>query len=111
METENQQPNEKIQMETMVSILNSLDTLGFKTQFKANLEGLLSLTSNKVFQPEQVKIVHFYRFEGESNPSDSSILYAIETQDGEKGTLVDGYGNDSDLNVSVFIQSVKEIHK
>ncbi|MEH6680260.1 MAG: phosphoribosylpyrophosphate synthetase [Sediminicola sp.] len=34
----------------------------------------------------------FYRFEGDSNPDDSSILYAISTSNGHKGLLVSAYG-------------------
>lgn len=71
---------EKIYMETLVASLKNLDQLGFITQFKVVDEGLKSLLSLKVFQPEEVKIVHFYRFEGESSPSDSAILNAIETE-------------------------------
>jgi hypothetical protein len=33
-----------------------------------------------------------YRFEGDSNPDDSSIVYAISSNTGLKGTLVDAYG-------------------
>lgn len=32
------------------------------------------------------------RFEGPSNPDDNAILYAITTDNGRKGVLVDGYG-------------------
>lgn len=32
------------------------------------------------------------RFEGMSNPDDNAILYAITTENGKKGVLVDGYG-------------------
>lgn len=102
---------EKIQMDTLVNCLNQLDQLGYKTQFKATLAGLLSLTTQSVFQPHETKIAHFYRFEGESNPSDSSIAYAIEINTGEKGTLIDGYGPASDEHVTRFIQQVREIHK
>jgi hypothetical protein len=35
----------------------------------------------------------FYRFEGESNPSDSAILYAVSSNKHQlKGILVNGYG-------------------
>jgi hypothetical protein len=34
----------------------------------------------------------FYRFEGMTNPDDSSILFAISSSDGLKGTLGDAYG-------------------
>ena len=39
-----------------------------------------------------------------------SILYAIETCDGQKGTLIDAYGSYSDEDTSAFMQDV-DIHK
>jgi hypothetical protein len=36
--------------------------------------------TDNLFQSNEVKIVHLYRFEGESNPDDSSIMYALEMQ-------------------------------
>lgn len=34
-----------------------------------------------------------HRFEGQTNPADSSVLYAISSKDGKvKGLLVDAYG-------------------
>ena len=111
METAIEEINDKAHMNTLVSCLNNLQKDGYSTQFKATAEGLLSLATQKTFHPGQVKIAKFYRFEGESDPSDSSILYAIEAWDGEKGTLVDGYGRESDPQVSLFLQQVEEIHK
>lgn len=49
--------------------------------------------------------------EGESNPEDSSIMYAIETYDKEKGTIVDGYGTASDPATADFMRKVNNIHK
>ena len=97
---------EKEHLKTMVSCMNTLTKLGYVNQYKATLAGLLSLASGKVFQPHEIRVPRFYRFEGESNPSDGAILYAIETNDGEKGTLVDGYGTTSDQHVSNFMNNV-----
>ena len=69
------------------------------------------MSTQKHFKPGQVEIKHFYRFEGESDPADSSIVYAIETKTGEKGTLVDSYGLESDPHVARFIKEVEEIKK
>lgn len=102
---------EKINRQSSITVYDSLSKLGFVVQFKATKEGLLSLESRKIFNPDEVKIIHFFRFEGDSNPSDSSIVYAIETSDGEKGTLVDGYGSTSDSNISDFMHKVEKIHK
>ena len=42
---------------------------------------------------DDFKIDKFYRFEGETNPSDESILYAISSDKYDlKGVLVNGYG-------------------
>lgn len=95
----------------MVSCTNMLDKLGYKTHFQAVPKGLKSLTTEYVYQPYDVRIVNFYRFEGESNPDDSAILYAIETANGERGTLADAYGPEADTDVTNFIQQVEEMEK
>lgn len=111
MNTHDIKPSEKVSMEPLVSVLGSLTAQAFKAQFKATGEGLLSLATQKTFQSGEVKVLHFYRFEGESNPDDNSILYALETNDGEKGTLVDGYGPSSDSQVTTFMEDVEDIQK
>jgi len=98
-------------MKTLTSCTRMLSEKGFTTQFKAHGHGLESLDTHDMSLPEDVKIVDFYRFEGESDPSDNVILYAIETSDGEKGTLTDGYGAYYDQNVSEFINAVEAIQK
>lgn len=46
----------------------------------------------KVFTDE-FKVDKYFRFEGESNPSDNAILYAISSDKHNlKGVLVNGYG-------------------
>ena len=101
---------EKVNMSSPVECLNSLVKSGYTTQFVATEKGLVSLATNKVYQPNEVKIENFYRFEGESDPADSSILYAIETAT-EKGTLTDSYGANNDGNVTKFIKEVEDFHK
>lgn len=104
-------PEEKVPMKTMVSCLNMLMTKGFEAQFKATKAGLKSLATEQVYKPGEVKVINFYRFEGESDPSDNSIVYAIETGSGEQGTLVDAYGPYSDTLVTTFMKEVEEIEK
>jgi hypothetical protein len=102
---------EKEEMKTMVSCLNSLLSKGYEAQFKVTAAGLESLSTGKSYKPEEIRIPNFYRFEGESDPADNSILYAIETVDGEKGTLTDAYGPYNDAKVTRFIQQVEEVQK
>lgn len=107
----NKKSKEKVNMESLVSVLSSMTLSEFVTQFKVTEQGLVSLTTRKTFQPAEVEILHFYRFEGESNPADNAILYAIETNDGEKGTIVDAYGMYNDSLVTNYIKQVEKIHK
>ncbi|MEO6131202.1 MAG: hypothetical protein ABIQ02_05105 [Saprospiraceae bacterium] len=101
----------KEDMTSMVKVLDNLQKEGYTVQFKATEDGLCSMDTNKTSKPEDVEIKHFYRFEGESSADDSSIVYAIETNRGEKGTLVDSYGIYSDQHVAKFIKEVEEMKK
>lgn len=101
---------EKVEMSTLVSCMNSLFESGYKVQFIAIPTGLKSLATEKIYKPNEVKIVNFYRFEGESDPSDNSILYAIEAGS-EKGTITDSYGATGDAYLTKFLKEVEDIHK
>jgi hypothetical protein len=98
-------------MKTLASCLNKLTLDGYTENFKASEMGLLSLDKEKIYSPAEVEIVSFYRFEGESDPADNSILYAIKTSDGVKGTLTDSYGPYADQEVTNFIKEVESIGK
>ena len=95
----------------MTSCHTKLMKEGFTEDFKASESGLLSLQQEKLYKPDDIKDVNFYRFEGASDPGDNSILYAIETNDGIKGTLVDAYGPYADARVDKFMQEVESLHK
>lgn len=103
--------NPKTDMKSLISCSNMLDKLGFTTQFQATPTGLKSLTTGRLYTAAEVTVVNFYRFEGESNPDDNAILYAIESNNGERGTLVDAYGPSNDINVSAFMLQVDDIKK
>lgn len=63
--------------------------------------------ANKSYAPEEVVVDQIFRFEGQSNPADMSILYAISLPDDEKGQLVDAYGAYNSGEVTAFIKQVK----
>ncbi len=98
-------------MKTLASCLNKLTLDGYTENFKASEKGLLSLQHERIYEPGDIHVNNFYRFEGASDPADNSILYAIETSDGIKGTLVDAYGPYADARVVSFMEEVEEIHK
>lgn len=98
-------------LKTMVECLGEMFEDGYKEDFKVKEDELQVLSTGKCYKPEQIKIVNFFRFEGQTDPDDDSILYVIETNDGTKGTLVDGYGPSSETATSKFILGVEEIQK
>jgi hypothetical protein len=99
-------------MTDLQKCLSRLESEGFTEQYRVEEDRLVSMeeTNNRKYKPEEVMAVNFFRFEGPSNPDDMSILYAIETTDGHKGTLVDAYGLYADEDTGAFFQNV-EIHK
>lgn len=98
-------------MKSLSSCLEKMIGDGYTDDFKAIDEGLKSLRTEKVYQPDEVTIDNYYRFEGISDPDDMSILYVIRTNDGLKGTLVDAYGTYASQEVNEFILAVENINK
>ncbi|MFT3945442.1 MAG: hypothetical protein QM763_00595 [Agriterribacter sp.] len=98
-------------MKSMTLCLNKLVSDGYKENFKATDRGFQSLKTNNIYTPEQIQVVNFYRFEGASDPADNSILYAIETTDGAKGTLADAFGPYADGKVDKLMKNVEEVFK
>ena len=53
----------------------------------------------------------FYRFEGESNPDDMSILYAIEANDGISGTISSAYGTYADADTDRISEASRRLRQ
>ena len=98
-------------MKTLALCLNKVIKEGYTEDFKVSDNALTSLSDNTKYDPEQVHVVNFFRFEGNSDPADNSILYVIETSDGKKGTLVDAYGPYAEEKVNKFMKQVEDVQK
>jgi hypothetical protein len=81
----------KQDMTTLSGVLEKLRLRKADNEFRWTPEGFTTGTG-KTYQPEDLVILKTYRFEGESDPSDSSILYQIEAKDGLLGYSLDAYG-------------------
>lgn len=101
----------KTEMQTLSACTKMLEESGFNTPFLMLEEGIKSISSDRIYKPQQIKIVNFYRFEGNSDPEDNAIMYALEAVSGEKGLLIDAYGSEGDIKISNFIVQVEDIHK
>lgn len=98
-------------MKSLALCLNRMVLDGYTDDFKIVDSGLKSLKSERVYNPEEVHVKNYFRFEGQSDPNDNTIMYVIETNDGLKGTLVDAYGPYADVKLSEFMQQVESFEK
>ncbi|HEU4471767.1 MAG TPA: hypothetical protein VFR58_11820 [Flavisolibacter sp.] len=98
-------------MKSLANCLNRMVTEGYTEDFKITEQGLESLHKHTKYRPEQIQVVNFFRFEGESDPDDNAILYVIETNDGTKGTLIDAYGVYNNSQLAQFMKDVENIQK
>lgn len=105
---EEKDPSYHHTMTPLAKRTNDLAKEGYTDQFVLVDGGLKSSERQKVYKPEELKILKRWRFEGTSDPGDMDILYAIETADGSKGTIIDGYGTYSDAELSEFMKCVEE---
>ena len=78
--------------DTLVQALNALKEEGYTYDFNLLEDGLYCRQLKEKFRPEAFNVDEVFRFEGESNPDDNSVLYAITTDGKRKGTLLDAYG-------------------
>lgn len=98
-------------MTTLSACTTSLVKRGYEENFSVDNEGLKAQSTEQHYKPSQTHIDNFYRFEGASDPSDNAVLYAIHTDDGKKGMLIDAYGAESSQETDEFIKQVKDIEK
>ena len=99
--------------QSLVTVENRLKKDGFTQDFNV-VDGRLHTIGNdsdKTYADDEITIVDFYRFEGESNPDDTSILYAIAANDGVKGTIASAYGVYADSDTNDFLKQVEDLGK
>ncbi len=76
---------------TLVETLEKLRKEGYTEDFNIRFDSLIC--RDVCLLPHQFEIDKTFRFEGNTNPSDEAILYAISSIDGKiKGVLVNSYG-------------------
>ena len=92
-------------MKPLSEVVEELQKRGYKQNF-IFVDGILRTEDEDIsYQPSEVTIDKEYRFEGMSDPEDSSILYAVTTRDNKQGLIVNSYGPDANLELNDFIEN------
>jgi hypothetical protein len=81
---------------TLSEAVADLKKRGYFIDFNLGFNGVQCRKSGISLAHDKFEITEVYRFEGATDPGDEAIVYAIESADGHKGTLVNGYGISSD---------------
>jgi hypothetical protein len=95
------------EMVTLSQVMTQLNAEGYVTDFNLPATDNLHM-DNLTTHPEHFFIDRYYRFEGESDPEDEAILYAISSVSGDiKGIFVNGYGISSDPVMDDVLNKLK----
>lgn len=87
---------------TLSKVMSDLAEKGYNEQFKIEEDSLMALGTKQKYRPNRATVDERYRFDGMTNPSDESELFAISTDDGTKGTLVVSLGKDQSENIELI---------
>lgn len=96
-------------MTTLSEIIEKLRTEGYTEDFNLT-ENCIACAGNEVkLHPEHFVVDRHFRFEGDTNPDDEAIVYAISSVDGKtKGVLINSYGVYSDPLSDEMVKALKD---
>ena len=79
--------------DTVVAALSGLKAKGYNIDFNVTPDNIKCDEQNISLHPDEFEITEVYRFEGDTNPSDEDVVYAVESKDGKiKGTITSAFG-------------------
>lgn len=79
--------------DTLSQAVNDLQARGYTDELTLANECVICNGRETSLHPDEFTIDEFHRFEGDSNPSDESIVYAISSEQHQvKGILVNAFG-------------------
>ena len=97
--------------DTVVGALNGLKARGYTVNFNIAFDKLMCSENKTCLNPDEFEIVEFHRFEGNSNPADQDVVYAVESKDGTiKGVLTSAYGLYADAASAAMLRKLTIQH-
>lgn len=93
---------------TLSEKLNELRSKGYTEDFNLRADCIDCRSGKLKIFPSDFQIDEYFRFEGQSDPADGAILYAISSSKHNiKGVLVNGYGVYSDTLTDGMLEKLK----
>jgi hypothetical protein len=99
------------QYDSIKDAIDDLKRRGFTYDFNLDENHLCSIEEKQKYPPEEFKIVEVHRLEGMTDPSESSVVYAIESEKHKvKGYMVNAYGIYADANTTELASRMEIAH-
>ncbi len=93
--------------DTVVGALNGLKARGYTVNFNIAFDKLMCSENKICLNPNEFEIVEVYRFEGNSNPADADVVYAVEAKTGNiKGVITSAFGLYADAASAEMIRKL-----
>lgn len=97
--------------DTVTDALNGLKAKGYTLDFNIAFDKLVCGNNKVCLNPNEFEITEVHRFEGDTNPSDEDVVYAIASLDKKiKGTLTSAFGLYADEVSTEMLRKIS-IHK
>lgn len=97
--------------DTVTEAVQALKARGYTIDFNIAFDKLICAENNICLNPNEFEIVEMHRFEGQSNPSDEDVVYAVDAKSGgHKGIITSAFGLYADP-VSAELLKKLSIHK
>lgn len=94
--------------DTVVEAIEGLKQRGYTHDFNIEFDKLSCKKTGICLDPSEFNITEVYRFEGDTNPSDEDVVYAVESSDGKtKGIVTSAFGLYADPISDKMIQKLQ----
>ena len=97
--------------DTVTEALKDLKAKGYTINFNIAFDKIICQKTKICLNPHEFEITETHRFEGDTNPSDEDIVYAVESRDGMmKGVITSAYGMYADTVSTDMIKKLAVHH-
>lgn len=97
--------------DTVSQAVEGLKKRGYITDFNIENDCIICHDTPLRLRPDEFEISEVHRYEGNSDPGDEAVVYAIESKHGVKGVLVNGFGISADSISDELVAKLNMRHK
>jgi hypothetical protein len=90
-----------------LTLFQTLKAKVYTMDFNIEFDKIICKQNNYCLNPNEFEITEVYRFEGDTDPGDEEVVYAVESKDSKmKGVFTSAYGMYADSISNEMIQKL-----